>query len=142
MDRGTPRRPQPRPAAEDLPHDHPVGLGTTAIADSWLGVLTGDWWAEAGVLSLAALAVGATVTGCAALPGGEGVGLGALLIVFFGNPFSGAATAPQMLPEPVGVLGQWLPPGAGATLLRSVSYFDGAATLTPALVLPPGPRSV
>ncbi|MGW0711179.1 ABC transporter permease [Streptomyces sp. NPDC002643] len=112
-----------------------VGLAATAIAHSWLGVLTGNWWAEAGVLGLATLAVGATIAGCAALLGQKGIALGALLIVFLGNPFSGAATAPQMLPEPAGVLGQWLPPGAGATLLRSVSYFEGAAALTPALVL-------
>jgi hypothetical protein len=98
-------------------------------------VLTGDWWAEAGVLSLTTLAVGATVTGLAALLGYAGVGLGALLIVFLGNSFSGASSAPRMLTEPAGTLGQWLPPGAGTTLLRSVSYFDGAAALGPAVVL-------
>ncbi|WP_149824023.1 ABC transporter permease [Streptomyces tailanensis] len=112
-----------------------VGVAATAIADSWLGVLTGDWWAEAGALSLTTLAVGATVAGLAALLGRAGIGLGALLIVFLGNPFSGASSAPQMLPEPVGTLGQWLPPGAGASLLRSVSFFDGAAALGPALTL-------
>ncbi|MDQ1040320.1 hypothetical protein QFZ75_006736 [Streptomyces sp. V3I8] len=50
-----------------------------------------------------------------------------------GNPFSGASSAPEMLPAPVGVIGQWLPPGAGASLLRSVSFFDGAAASGPAL---------
>lgn len=112
-----------------------VGIVATTIADSWLGVLGGNWWAEAGVLSLATLAVGATVAGCAALLGRAGIGLGGLLVVFLGNPFAGAATAPQMLPEPVGTLGQFLPPGAGASLLRSVSFFDGAAALAPTLVL-------
>ncbi|WP_236579697.1 ABC transporter permease [Streptomyces sp. HM190] len=112
-----------------------VGLTAAALAHTWLGALTGDWWAEAGVLSLTTLAVGATVTGLASLLGRAGLGLGALLIVFLGNPFSGAASAPRMLPEPAGTLGQWLPPGAGATLLRSVSFFDGAAALSPALVL-------
>ncbi|ULR49091.1 ABC transporter permease [Streptomyces deccanensis] len=112
-----------------------VGTAAAALADSWLGVLGGHWWAEAGVLSLATLAVGATVAGLAALLGRAGLGLGALLIVFLGNPFAGASSAPQMLPEPVGALGQLLPPGAGASLLRSVSFFDGAGALTPALVL-------
>ncbi|MFF7260623.1 ABC transporter permease [Streptomyces sp. NPDC008159] len=112
-----------------------VGLAAAALAHTWLGVLTGDWWAEVGVLSLTTLAVGATVAGLAALLGRAGLGLGALLIVFLGNPFSGAASAPRMLPEPAGTLGQWLPPGAGATLLRSVSFFDGAAALSPALIL-------
>jgi hypothetical protein len=50
-------------------------------------------------------------------------------------PFSGAVPAPRMPPEPAGTLGQWLPPGAGATLLRSVSFFDCAAALSPALIL-------
>ena len=42
-----------------------------------------------------------------------------------GNPFSGATSAPEMLPRPWGQIGQWLPPGAGSTLLRSVAYFGG-----------------
>lgn len=33
------------------------------------------------------------------------------------------------------MIGQWLPPGAGASLLRSVSFFDGAAASGPALTL-------
>ncbi|MDX3643366.1 ABC transporter permease [Streptomyces sp. MB09-02B] len=112
-----------------------VGAVAATLADSWLGALGGHWWAEAGVLSLATLAVGATVAGFAALLGKAGIGLGALLIVFLGNPFAGAVSAPEMLPEPAGALGQLLPPGAGASLLRSVSFFDGAGALAPALVL-------
>ncbi|WP_215451288.1 ABC transporter permease [Streptomyces sp. ATCC 21386] len=112
-----------------------VGAVAATLADSWLGVLGGHWWAEAGALGLATLAVGATVAGLAALLGRAGLGLGALLIVFLGNPFAGASSAPQMLPEPAGALGQLLPPGAGASLLRSVSFFDGAGALAPALVL-------
>ncbi|MDF3149211.1 ABC transporter permease, partial [Streptomyces sp. T21Q-yed] len=62
-------------------------------------------------------------------------GIVAAVVMLFGNPFSGASSAPQLLPEPAGAIGQWLPPGAGATLLRSVSYFDGAAATGPALTL-------
>ncbi|WP_326714180.1 hypothetical protein OG758_39080 [Streptomyces sp. NBC_01474] len=36
-------------------------------------------------------------------------------------------------PEPVGRIGQFTPPGAGGTPLRSGSYFDGARALTPAV---------
>lgn len=104
-----------------------VGLTAAALAHSWLGVLDGNWWAEAGALGLTVLAVGAAVAGLAALLGTPGVGLGALLMVLIGNPFAGAASAPELLPEPAGTLGQWLPPGAGTSLLRSVSYFDGRA---------------
>ncbi|CAL9374765.1 ABC transporter permease [Streptomyces sp. enrichment culture] len=112
-----------------------VGLVGAALAHSWLEALTGNWWAEAGVLGLAALAVGAAVAGLAALVGPAGVGIAAGLVMLLGNPFSGAASAPQMLPEPAGAIGQWMPPGAGTTLLRSVSYFDGAAATGPALTL-------
>ncbi|WP_411082362.1 ABC transporter permease [Streptomyces sp. cmx-18-6] len=104
-----------------------VGLAATAVAHSWLGVITGDWWTEAGVLALTVLAISAAVAGLAALLGPRGIGLGALLMVLLGNSFSGVTSAPRMLPEPVGAIGQWLPPGAGGSLLRSVAFFDGSA---------------
>ncbi|GGZ45807.1 ABC transporter permease [Streptomyces bluensis] len=112
-----------------------VGMAATAITHTWLGVLEGNWWAEAGALSLTALAVGAAVAGLAALMGRAGMGLGGLLMVLLGNPFAGASSAPELLPEPAGAIGQWLPPGASASLLRSVSFFDGAAATGPALTL-------
>ena len=112
-----------------------VGVVAAALAHSWLGALTGNWWAEAGTLGLATLAVSAAVAGLAALVGPAGIGGVAFLVMFLGNPFSGAASAPQLLPDPVGTIGQWLPPGASATLLRSVSFFDGAAATGPALTL-------
>ncbi|MFD0313501.1 ABC transporter permease [Streptomyces flavalbus] len=112
-----------------------TGLAAAAVGDSWLGVLTGDWWAEAAALGLAVLAVGATVAGLAALLGTAGTGIGAGVVMLFGNPWAGASSAPQLLPEPAGFIGQLLPPGAAATLLRSVAYFDGAAATGPALTL-------
>ncbi|MEV5322157.1 ABC transporter permease [Streptomyces sp. NPDC052687] len=112
-----------------------VGVTAAAITHSWLGVLTGDWWAEAGALGLTSLAVAGAVAGLAALLGNAGIALGAAVMMLLGNPFSGASSAPRLLPEPAGAIGQWLPPGAGASLLRSVSYFDGAAATGPALTL-------
>ncbi|MGW0813155.1 ABC transporter permease [Streptomyces viridiviolaceus] len=112
-----------------------TGVVAAAVAHSWLEVATGDWWAVAGVFWLSALAVAAAVAGLGALLGQRGLGLGALVVMLLGNPFSGAASAPEMLPEPVGAIGQWLPPGAGVSLLRSVSFFDGAAAAGPALTL-------
>lgn len=112
-----------------------VGVVAAALTHSWLGALTGNWWAEAGVLGLSTLAVSATVAGIGALLGPAGIGVGALLMVLLGNPFSGVTSAPRLLPEPIGVIGQLLPPGAGGTLLRSVSFFDGAQAAAPALTL-------
>ncbi|MFD6289985.1 ABC transporter permease [Streptomyces sp. NPDC060205] len=112
-----------------------VGMVAALIAGSWLGAFTGSWWPEAGALALSTLAVSGAVAGLAALLGTPGIGLGAFVVMMLGNPFSGASSAPEMLPAPAGVIGQWLPPGAGASLLRSVSFFDGAAAGAPALTL-------
>ncbi|MFI1657090.1 ABC transporter permease [Streptomyces sp. NPDC020472] len=112
-----------------------AGLVGAALADSWLGALTGGWWAEAGVLGLTVLAIGSAFAGLATLLGKPGFGLAAALTVLFGNAFSGMSSAPELLPTGVGALGQWLPPGAGGSALRSVSAFDGAAAGRPLLVL-------
>ncbi|NLU73436.1 ABC transporter permease [Streptomyces sp. HNM0575] len=112
-----------------------VGGAAAALTHSWLGVLTGDWWAEAAAFGLMSLAVSAGVAGLGTLVGPAGIGLGAMVMVMFGNPLSGVTSAPEMLPQPLGDIGQWLPPGAGATLLRSVGFFDGRASDSPVLVL-------
>ncbi|MGW6420733.1 ABC transporter permease [Streptomyces sp. NPDC055055] len=112
-----------------------AGVTVAALADSWLGVLTGDWWAEAGVVGLTVLAIGAAFAGLATLLGKPGFGLAAVLTILVGNAFSGVTSAPEMLPTGIGALGQWLPPGAAGSALRSVSAFDGAAAGRPLLVL-------
>ena len=111
-----------------------AGLVATALL-RWLGVLTGDYLREAGVVSLLALAISATVSGLGAVLGGPGVGLGALLGFLLGNPISGLTSAPELLPQPWGAVGQYLPPGAAATLLRSVAFFDSAKARMPLIVL-------
>ena len=116
-----------------------VGLGTYAVLAGLvgaavlhgLGLLTGSYLAAAGALALLGLAVGATMTGLAAVLGAPGIGLGVLLVFLFGNPISAVAAAPELLPQPWGMVGQWLPAGAGATLLRSVAFFDGAGAAGP-----------
>ena len=104
-----------------------TGLAATLIVQSWLEVVGGDWWANSAALTLTVLAIAATVTGLHAVLGKAGIALGALTMIFIGNPFSGVATSPDMLPSSAGTLGQLLPPGAGGNLLRSTGFFDGAA---------------
>jgi hypothetical protein len=104
-----------------------VGMTATAIVHSWLGVVEGDWAANAAALSLIVLAMAAIVAGLEALLGRAGTILAALTMILIGNPFSGAASSPELLPQPTGAIGQLLPPGAGASLLRSTGFFDGAA---------------
>jgi len=98
-------------------------------------VVDGSYLASAAVLGLIAIAAAGTVAGLGAALGAPGLGLGALLIFLVGNPLSAVSSAPEMLPQPWGEVGQWLPPGAGATLLRSVSWFDGAGATRPLWVL-------
>lgn len=111
------------------------GSATAAIAQTGLSVLPGSYLAVSGVLALASLAVAGSLTGPAALIGRAGIGLGALVMLLLGNPLSAATSAPELLPQPWGAIGQAMPPGAAADLLRSVAYFDGAGAAAPLTVL-------
>ena len=104
-----------------------VGLTATAIVQSWLGVVEGEWAANAAAMSLMVAAMASLVAGLEALLGRAGTILGLLTMILVGNPLSGAASSPELLPQPTGAIGQLLPPGAGASLLRSTGFFDGAA---------------
>lgn len=111
------------------------GLVAAAIVQSWLDVVGGSWAANAAVLSLTILAIAAIVAGLKAWFGDAGAIVGALVLVLLGNPFSAVGSAPELLPEPVGGLGQLMPPGAGGNLLRSTGFFDGAGAGGHVLVL-------
>ena len=102
-----------------------AGLGAYLVAQGFLGALPHEAGATWAALSLTVLAIGATAAGLIALIGPAGLGLAIAVMIFIGNPFSGATSAPELLPAPVGTIGQWLPPGAGASLLRSTAYFHG-----------------
>ncbi len=102
------------------------GLVATALVQSWLGVVGGTWIVNAGVLSLTMLAIASALAGLEAMLGWLGFGLGAALMVLVGNAWSGISSAPEMLPKPLGLIGQLLPPGAGGNLLRSTAFFDRA----------------
>ncbi|MEK6326848.1 MAG: ABC transporter permease [Actinomycetota bacterium] len=103
-----------------------AGLAAVAIAQGWLGVIEGSWVANAGVLSLTVLAVALVVAGLVALLGLPGIGVAAVLMVLIGNPWSGIGSAPELLPRPIGGIGQLFPPGAGGNALRSTAFFDCA----------------
>ncbi|MFE2068919.1 ABC transporter permease [Streptomyces sp. NPDC059467] len=104
-----------------------AALGIYLVAQGFLGALPHNHVATWAILSLDLLSVSATAAGVIRLLGPGGLGLSAALMVFVGNAFSGATSAPEMLPKGVDYVGQWLPPGAGASLLRDTAYFDGNA---------------
>jgi len=103
-----------------------AGAMVLLVTGTWLDVLPGGGWETWGALSLTVLAIAAAAAGLNALHGRPGLGLAAVLMIFVGNPFSGATSAPELLPTAAGTIGQLLPPGAGANLVRSVTSFDGA----------------
>jgi hypothetical protein len=103
-----------------------TGLVGGAVLQGWLGVLPDNYLANATAIGLFALATAGFVAGLGAALGRAGLGLGALLVFLLGNPLSGVSAAPELLPQPWGEVGQWLPIGAGSTLLRSAAYFDWA----------------
>lgn len=57
-----------------------------------------------------------------------------ILFVLVGNPSSGGAVAPQLLPPFYEFIGRWLPAGAAVQALRTVTYFDDVP-VEPLLVL-------
>jgi len=116
-----------------------TGLLTTIAAmlvvQTWLGVLAGPWLANAAVMLAFILAIATTIIGLRAWFGAAGLAAAAALFMLIGNPFSGITSAPELLPGWVSVVGQLLPPGAGASALRSTAFFDGGGLAQPLLVI-------
>ncbi|MFF8840727.1 hypothetical protein [Streptomyces sp. NPDC015130] len=111
------------------------GLAVTAILQFWFGSLDGSYAANTGAIALTIAAIALTILGLESLLGYVGFGLGGATMMLIGNPLSGTATAPEMLPDWSGTLGQLLPPGAGGQLLRSTAFFDGHGATHSATVL-------
>ncbi len=112
-----------------------AGLVLAGILQGLFGALQGSFWLNAAACAATIAAIAATVTGFAGLLGPAGVGVGAVFTMLLANPLSAAAIPVEFLVRPWGAIGQWLPPGAGATLLRSLSYFPDAATAQQWIVL-------
>jgi hypothetical protein len=104
-----------------------AGLAATALVQSSLGVVGGDWAANWAALSLTVLAIASVVAGLESLLGRAGIFVGAATMIVIGNALSAVSSAPELLPQPAGAIGRLLPPGAGGNLLRSTGFFDGAA---------------
>jgi hypothetical protein len=111
-----------------------IGLSFAGVL-AWLGVTDGAYLAVSSVIALTVAASALVVAGSTRLLGSAGIALGALLLMIIGNPLSGIASSPRLLPAPWGEFGQWLPTGAGGTLLRTVAYFPDAAISLPVWVL-------
>lgn len=111
--------------------------GVTIAALLWyvLGSIDQNFWGVAGALTSGVAAGLLFILGLGSLFGNTGLALGGVLALLVGNPLSGLGSAPEMLPAGWGQLGQLLPQGATATLLRSTAAFDGAGATTAVAVL-------
>lgn len=112
-----------------------MGVTTAALLRYPLGSVDQNFWGVAGGLTLGIAAALLFVLGLGSLFGRIGLAIGAGLAVLVGNPLSGLTSAPEMLPAGWGTLGQLLPQGATATLLRSTAYFGGSGATSAILVL-------
>ena len=112
-----------------------AGVTIAALLRYVFGSIDQNFWGVAAGLTLGVAAASLTLLGLGALFGRVGLALGALLAVLVGNPLSGLTSAPEMLPAPWGELGQLLPQGATATLLRSTAAFDGAGATSAVVAL-------
>ncbi len=112
-----------------------AGVTIAALLRYVFGSIDQNLVGVAAGLTLGVLAAGLTMLGLGSLFGRVGLAMGALLALLIGNPLSGLNSAPEMLPSGWGELGQWLPQGATATLLRSTAFFDGAGSTMPILIL-------
>ncbi|EJZ09428.1 hypothetical protein, partial [Mycolicibacterium vaccae] len=112
-----------------------AGVTIAALLRFVFGSVDDNFWGVAAGLTLGVAAALLAILGLGSLFGRAGLVTGALLAVLVGNPLSGLATAPEMLPAGWGQFGQLLPQGATATLLRSTAAFGGAGASTAVLVL-------
>lgn len=112
-----------------------AGLVLAGILQGLFGALQGSYLVNSAALALAIAAVASTITGLAGLFGPAGVGVGAALTILVFNPISAATVPVEFIAAPWGAIGQWLPPGAAATLIRDLSYFPQADVTGPWLLL-------
>ena len=112
------------------------GALTALILNVWFGLIPGDFATLWAAFSATYLATASFIVGVSALTAPiVGLGVGAVITMFIGNPISGATMPSVFLPGAWGAIGQMMVPGASSTLLRSIAYFPEAATSGQWLVL-------
>jgi hypothetical protein len=88
-----------------------------------------------GILALQLITVAAFASTMAVLIGRWAILPTFLLFMVVGNPSSGGAVAPPLLPSLFGIVSQWLPSGATVTALRDAIYFPSYQHVHPVAVL-------
>ncbi|MFK0121384.1 ABC transporter permease [Streptomyces sp. NPDC090994] len=111
------------------------GFAIAAVVDWLLGSLDLPFVESWLILAFTMFASGMTFTMFNTL-----VGRWAMLptwgvMILLGNPSSGGAVSWPLLPSALGVIGQWLPPGASVNAQHTAVYFAGHQHAFPFLVL-------
>ena len=112
-----------------------AGLVMALATNVVIGAFTSHFLAIWGVAALFVLALALPIAFFQRLLGLPGTGIGLLVFIVIGDPSSGGATAPQLLPDPWRAISQALPPGAAATAMRDVVYFHGYGATRALIVL-------
>jgi len=99
------------------------GLVGAVIVDFWLGALQHHFLELAGVGALLVVASAFATVALETMFGIVGTAIAIAAFVVVGNPASGGPFAAPLLPHFFGAVGSYLPPGAGTSLIRSVTYF-------------------
>jgi hypothetical protein len=111
-----------------------VGLTAMGMA-TWISGGYGDgFWAAAGLVALASMALGAMVGGLARLLGTPGIGLAALLMLL-SLVSSGGPVGSQLLPDFYRALAPWTIAAQVYSALRGALFFSGAAVAGPIAVM-------
>ncbi|WP_207844303.1 ABC transporter permease [Williamsia soli] len=102
-----------------------AGFALGAILRFGIGTYDGNFVLVSLGLALGMWAISLPLIGLKANFGFAGFGAGAATMMMVGQPLSGIASSAYWLPSGWAGFGQLLPPGASATLLRSLAFFDG-----------------
>ena len=111
------------------------GLVVAAVLRFWFGSIDDAFWAVAGSMALGIAGLALPLAGLQQLFGGKGFTIGAMTMMFLGNPLAGISTTGAWLPTGIGTFGQLLPPGATGSLVRSAAYFGGTGGTIAGLTL-------
>ncbi|QEW04440.1 ABC transporter permease [Microbacterium lushaniae] len=111
------------------------GIVVAAVLMFLFGSITTAFWPVAAAMALGIAGLALPLAGLQEVFGGKGFTIGAMIMMFVGNPLAGIATGGAWLPAGLGAVGQILPPGAAGTLVRSAAYFGGAGGMTAGLTL-------
>ncbi|MFC5826893.1 ABC transporter permease [Nonomuraea insulae] len=112
-----------------------LGAISSAVAQGLVGAVPGNPLGVMAVMALLAASVAAFTMGVTTLLGDIGVAVSTIIALILGTAVSGGAGPASFLPAGFAWMSQGMPPGAAATALRDVVYYDAGAALGPVAVM-------